>query len=117
MPTCLDLAGVKYPTQFKSRYLTPLAGISLVDAFRNKFYKGNETLFWEHEGSRAIRKGKWKLVAEPDQPWELYDLDKDRSEIQNLAIRYPEKVKSLKNEYVLWAKRVGVVEWTTIKNN
>lgn len=115
MPTCLDIAGISYPTQFKSRQLTPLAGISLLDALKGKAYSGNKTLFWEHEGSRAIRKGRWKLVAEIGEPWELYDLDVDRSEINNLAGKYPDKVKALETEYLKWAKKVGVVDWNTIK--
>lgn len=115
MPTCLDIAGVNYPAQFKNRQLTPLAGISLLDAFKGKSHIGNKTLFWEHEGSRAIRKGRWKLVAEIGEPWELYNLEADRSEINNLAARYPDKVKALETEYLAWAKKVGVVDWNTIK--
>ncbi|HEX8018877.1 arylsulfatase [Mucilaginibacter sp.] len=115
MPTCLDIAGISYPTQFKNRQLTPLAGISLLDAFKRKSYTGNKTLFWEHEGSRAIRKGQWKLVAEIGEPWELYDLEADRSEINNLAAKYPDKVKALEAEYLAWAEKVGVVDWNTIK--
>ncbi|MDB5146383.1 MAG: arylsulfatase [Mucilaginibacter sp.] len=115
MPTCLDIADISYPVQFKNRELTPLAGISLVNAFKGKPYTGNKTLFWEHEGSRAIRKGRWKLVAEIGEPWELYDLGADRSEINNLAAKYPDKVKTLEAEYLSWAKKVGVVDWNTIK--
>jgi arylsulfatase len=116
MPTCLELAGVTYPTQFKSRELTPLAGTSLLNALIGKPNAGNQTLFWEHEGSRAIRKGKWKLVAEPKQPWELYDLDADRSEMKDLAAKYPAKVVELEKEYQAWANKVGVVDWETIKD-
>ncbi|MEO3407716.1 arylsulfatase [Mucilaginibacter sp. CAU 1740] len=116
MPTCLELAGVNYPTQFKNRELTPLAGKSLLNAFKGKPNAGNQTLFWEHEGSRAIRKGKWKLVAEPKQPWELYDFDADRSEINDLATKYPAKVVELEKEYQAWANKVGVVDWETIKD-
>jgi len=115
MPTCLDIAGISYPTQYKNRQLTPLAGISLVDALKGNPYKGNETLFWEHEGSRAIRKGRWKLVAEIGEPWELYNLEADRSEINNLAAQYPDKVKTLETEYLEWAKKVGVDDWNSIK--
>jgi arylsulfatase A-like enzyme len=116
MPTCLDIAGINYLATFKNRQLTPLAGISLLNAFKDKPYAGNKTLFWEHEGSRAIRKGKWKLVAEPGQAWELYNLDADRSEINNLTAKYPDKVKELETEYLAWAKNVGVVDWNKIAN-
>ena len=115
MPTCLDLAGISYPRQFKSETLTPLEGKSLVNIFKNKPVQGHESLFWEHEGSRAIRKGDWKLVAEINQPWELYNLKADRSEVKNLTSQYPEKVQSLEKEFLIWARKVGVVDWETIR--
>jgi len=55
----------------------------------------HSTLFWEHEGSRAVREQDWKLVAELNAPWELYHLKSDRTETNNLAPKYPEKVKQL----------------------
>jgi arylsulfatase A-like enzyme len=115
LPTCLELAGVQYPTEFEGRKLTPFEGNSLVSVFKNQPLKQNKTLFWEHEGSRAIRKDDWKLVAEIDQPWELYNLKFDRSETNNLASEYPEKVKMLSTEFAQWAKKVGVVDWNLIK--
>ena len=92
-----------------------MEGISLVNILKNKPYKGHDAIFWEHEGSRAIRKGKWKLVAEIDKLWELYDLEADRSETNNLAAKYPDKVKDLETEYLQWAQKVGVVDWNKIK--
>ncbi|WP_183556778.1 arylsulfatase [Mucilaginibacter sp. SP1R1] len=115
MPTCLSLSGISYPAQFENKKLTPLEGLSLTNIFKNKPYKGHDAIFWEHEGSRAVRKGKWKLVAEIGDPWELYDLEADRSETNNLAAQYPDKVKGLEKEYLQWAAKVGVVDWNTIK--
>jgi arylsulfatase A-like enzyme len=115
MPTCLDLAKVNYPKEFNSKTLTPLEGKSLVHVFRNQSAPEHKALFWEHEGSRAIRKGDWKLVAEINQPWELYNLKSDRSETKNLAGQYPQKVKEMEEEYMEWAKKVGVVDWNTIR--
>jgi len=40
---------------------------------------------------RAIREGKWKLVAKEDQPWELYDMEADRTEMHDLAAEMPER--------------------------
>jgi len=111
LPTCLNLAGVNYPEQFKGRKLTPAQGVSLVNAFNGKLFKDHEALFWEHEGSRAIRKGQWKLVAENHATWELYNLTNDRSETDNLASKYPDKVKALETEYLAWAAKVGVKDW------
>ncbi len=115
MPTCLELAGVQYPKQFEGKELTPQEGNSLLNAFQEKPSEPHEALFWEHEGSRAVRKGDWKLVAELNQPWELYDLKTDRSETENLASNYPAKVKELENDFKNWAAKVGVVDWNLIK--
>lgn len=115
LPTCLSLAGVRYPTVFAGKPVKPLEGKSLLPLFENRPFSGHETLFWEHEGSRAVRKGAWKLVAEIDQPWELYNLEADRTETQNLASKWPKKVAELAAEHAGWAKKVGVVDWHTIK--
>lgn len=115
MPTLLSVAGVVYPESFGNEVLTPLAGTSLTGLFKNPKAIQNRTIFWEHEGSRAIRKADWKLVAEIGKPWELYDLKTDRSENHNLAGRHPAKVKELEKEYLEWAAKVGVVDWNTIK--
>ena len=78
--------------------------------FQKKKWKGHEALFFEHEGNRAIRSGNWKLVSEyPSNNWELYNLKKDRIEQNNLAIKYPDKVKELTQLYNDWADKSGVI--------
>jgi len=74
------------------------------------------TLFWEHEGNRAVRRGDWKLVTVHQGPWELYDLANDRTELTDLAASRPELVRELARElaslYDGWAARSGVKPWT-----
>ncbi|MCF0052599.1 arylsulfatase [Dyadobacter sp. LJ53] len=121
LPTCLEWAGLQYPRNLAGKELTALPGTSLkstLTADQNKNKRSgtvNRTLFWEHEGSRAIRSGRWKLVAEIHQPWELYDLQVDRTETNDLAGKLPAKVKELEKQYLEWAKGVGVVDWDLIK--
>lgn len=116
LPTCLAIAGVSYPAFLAGRKLKPTEGISLLPVLKNQPFAGHTALFWEHEGSRAVRKGKWKLVAENRKVWELYDLEADRAECNDLAGGYPEKVAELQLEYDKWAARVGVVDWNTINH-
>src|SRR5262249_13553304 len=89
MATCLDVAGAEYPKRFKDHDITPLEGKSLRPMFEGKTRPGHEAIFWEHEGNRAVRAGKWKLVEKHPGEWELYDLEKDRTELTNLAVKQP----------------------------
>jgi len=109
MATCLDVSGATYPAG-----KTPPEGKSLVPAFAGKPLE-RDHLAWEHEGNRAIRAGKWKLVARRGGPWELYDLDADRTELADLAARHPEKVKELSGKWDEWAKRTNVLPRPTPK--
>lgn len=62
-------------------------------------------LFFEHEGNRAVRLGKWKTVwTNYGQRWELYDIDADRSETDDMADQFPERVKEMDQLWHDWAK-------------
>ena len=68
------------------------------------------TLYWEHEGNRAVRRGKWKLVAKGQKgPWELYDMEMDRGELTDLSADHPSLVKKLAAAYENWAHRARVI--------
>jgi arylsulfatase len=110
MATCVDVAGAEYPSEYKGNKITPAEGKSLVPAFDNKPIQ-REAIYWEHEGNRAVRQGKWKIVSKHPDQWELYDIDADRTELTNLAQKYPEKVEQLKALYKSWAARCGVQPW------
>jgi arylsulfatase A-like enzyme len=110
MATCLDITGITYPT-YQNRQILPLEGKSLLPVFQGKQREGHATICWEHEGNSAIRQSKWKLVSAYPDWWELYDMEADRTEMHNLADRYPDKVKELTALYQAWAKRVGVENW------
>ena len=120
MPTCLEIAGVNYPDDFRGAEMKQLEGLSLVPALTNKKLD-REFLFWEHEGNRAIRMDNWKLVSrvktpmeftpEDENAWELYDLEKDPSETVNLAGKYPEKVKEMSARWEEEAIRIQAKPW------
>ena len=62
-------------------------------------------------GNRAVRTGQWKLVAVHKGEWELYDLDADRPETNNLAGQHRDRVKRMAAMYDAWAERAGVMPW------
>lgn len=95
VPTLLELAGVVKPEKWQGQPIPPAPGVSLKAVFGKDEALPRETLWWLHEGNRAIRQGDWKLVAAKGQPWELYDLSKDRTEQHDHAALMPEKVREL----------------------
>ena len=71
----------------------------------------HQPLYWQIAPgkNRAVRQDNWKLVSTSAQaPWELYNLEKDRVEMNNLAETYPEKVEEMAQMYENWAKKVGI---------
>ena len=108
--TCLDVAGVAYPSRFQNRHVLPLEGKSLLPVLEGRERDGHEVLCWNVHGSRAVRAGQWKLVAARGKPWELYDLESDRTETNNLASEQPDRVASLSTAYQAWAQRCGIVK-------
>ena len=110
MATCVDVARAQYPSEYNGNKIIPMEGRSLVPAFGNKPID-REAIYWEHEGNRAVRLGKWKLVSRHPEDWELYDLEADRTELNDLSEKYPEKLAGLKELYKSWAERCGVRPW------
>lgn len=114
MATCVDVAGAAYPKHRDGREIAPLEGKSLADIFRAGRRTPHAALYWEHEGHRAVRQGRWKLVALHGEPWQLYDLAADRGEAHDLAASDPGKVHELTVLYSAWAERSSVLPWSEI---
>ena len=107
MPTLLSAAGVdvanfqQKPTGFEGR------------SFLSEIKKGpaiaprTNPIFWAHAKGRAIRDGKWKLVADGKGDWELYDLEKDGTELNDLASKMPEKVSEMEKRFKKWQQRIS----------
>lgn len=114
--TCLDVAKATRPKMRNRKPIPEGQGISLVKALTGDSGAIHHSPFFiEHEGNRIARDGKWKLVSYFDKPWELYDLDSDRSEGENLASSHPEIVSRLDAAYRNWAHRSDVIDWKVAK--
>jgi arylsulfatase len=109
MATAVDLAGATYPKEVNGRKIHPMEGASLTPVLSGKPLKRAQPIFWEHEGNRAVRDGRWKLVAKENQAWELYDIAADRTEMHDLAAQRPDKVKELSAKWDAWAARANVL--------
>ena len=105
MATAVEAAGATYPAD-----KTPMAGKSLLPAFKQQTID-RDAMYWEHEGNRAVRMGAWKLVARHDEPWELYNVEEDRSELNNLINQHTERAEEMIAAYNRWAAANQVVPW------
>jgi len=103
VPTILELAGGKLPEAIAGKPVPKAPGVSIVPVFAKDDSIQRESIWWQHEGNRALRAGNWKIVASGKQAaWELYDLSTDRAESKNMAAKMPEKVMELAD---LWTKQ------------
>lgn len=109
MPTILEVAEVEYPSEFNGKPIHKFQGKSLLKNINGNVFD-REPIFFEHEANRAVIKGDWKLVsvgtrkAPYTNPWELYNLSVDRTEMNNLVDQEPEKAKELQVLWETWAK-------------
>jgi arylsulfatase len=113
--TVMDLAGARYPQEFRGRRITPLQGESFLPVLRGRPWTRTRPMFWEHEGNRAVRCENWKLVNRHPGAWELYDIREDRTEQNDLAGRYPDVVADLARAYDAWAAECGVEPWDEVR--
>jgi arylsulfatase len=106
MPTFLELAKGAYPAKRGSEKVLPCEGRSLVPILQGKRREEHEALYWQFGSYRAVRQGKWKVVSRGKGPWQLYDMEADRTELNDLAKAHPEKATKLGTLWDAWAARV-----------
>jgi arylsulfatase A-like enzyme len=106
LATFVDIAKADYPTKFRGQQITPLQGESFLSVLEGKEGLRKKPLFWQWKKGRAVRKGDWKLVSH-SKKWELYNIAKDRSELNDLSEKFPEITKELIQLYESWDKDVN----------
>jgi arylsulfatase len=108
--TCLDAANAEPISERDGKAVHPIEGVSLLPVLSGQ-PATERPIFWEHEGNRAVRLGRWKLVARHNQPWQLFDMVADRTELNNLAGHKPQLARALEATYQQWAQRALVRPW------
>jgi arylsulfatase A-like enzyme len=111
MATAVDLAGAKYPSQFQGNAILPMEGVSLRPAFEGKPLARKNPIYWEHEGNKAIRDGKWKVVQKWHGPWELYDMEADRTELHDVILEHADVAARLQAAWKVWEQRAYADPW------
>lgn len=110
MATCLDAAQAKAPRERLGRAVPQLEGESFLPLLQGRDWSRERPIFWEHEGNRAVRHGMWKLVSERGGPWELYNMENDRTELNDVADQEKARVKRMIRWYEDWAAHCEVRE-------
>ena len=108
-PTILALAGAEYPEQHGGKAILPAEGESFAPLLRGQRWARRRPILWEHQDCRAVRTGEWKLVSGAGEKWELYNLNEDRTELNDLAASDKARVAEMAKRYDEWAKRCGVL--------
>ena len=98
--TMVSITGAKLPTGLK------LDGVDLLPMLTRGAKLPERTLFWRYRKEKAVRKGSWKLLVQGGRS-KLYNLDNDLGEKKNLAVEYPDIVKSLEDELAAWEREVS----------
>ena len=109
--TIYDAAQAVYPKEYNGNPITALEGSSFLEVLNEGNWKRTDPIYWEHEGSRAMRDGEWKLVSEVGEGWELYNMSEDRTELNNLAENEKDRLLKMQNSYKEWMNRCGVEDW------
>jgi len=90
-------------------------GIDLMPVLRGDGESVGRTLFWRQRPGpvrkkvpsvRAVRHGKWKLHQPVGEDADLFDLENDIAEENDLANRHPEIVEDLLSRHEAWEERV-----------
>ena len=124
VPTIYEAAGITPPTVMDGVQQKPLEGVSLVYTFDNaNAPTRHSTQYFELVGNRAIYKDGWMASTIPlrlpwvtigfepnpdDFKWELYNINEDFSQANNLAEKNPNKLKELQDAFDVEAKKYNV---------
>ena len=115
LPTFVEATEATYPQRVGEHRIHPMEGVSLFPTFSGKALVRAAAIGFEHHGNLALRDGRWKIVSayRRDQPtrWELFDMQNDRTELNDLAAKHPERLQKMVAQWQAWADRVGVQPW------
>lgn len=110
LPTCLEVAGGRPLKEVNGSPAPSLEGRGLATVLRGGERPAPQQLFWEWAGNCAVREGRWKAVWDAQnksKQWQLFDIEADRTEMNDLAARQPDLVQRLAADYTRWAKALG----------
>ena len=102
MPTLLTLAGIEATPEDNA-----FDGIDLSAHWLTRQLLEPRTLFWGTDKAQAVRRGNWKLVKSQPAGSQLFRLDTDLAESQDLSPQHPERAATLQRALENWSKEVN----------
>lgn len=103
LPTCIDITGAKFPEMINGQAALKPVGTSLLPLINKELAEVHDTLYWEHQGGKAIRTNEWKMSAQANRKWELFKIKIDHTEMDDLSAKFPEIVDELDATWNRWA--------------
>lgn len=104
LPTFLEVGQATYPKKIGGRVIAPLQGKSLRPILKEMKRKPHDSLYFHYATDRALRSGDWKIASAKLGKWELYNLAEDRTELNDLAAKHSERVKTMAAQWFEIAK-------------
>ena len=101
--TFMNITGATYPEEIDGNKTKPPVGRSLLPIFQGQEREPHKEIYWRFNRANAIRQGDLKAIR-AGKSWELYDLNADPTEMNNLAKTHPEKTRELASMWERWNK-------------
>jgi arylsulfatase len=120
-PTILEIADVRHPgNEYQGRPIEPMTGQSFLPILRGESSAARDRVTgMELFGKRVIRRGEWKLVHMPapygNDDWQLFNIDEDPGESNDVSLDHPETVAALKAMWEEYSKANNVIipDWVS----
>jgi arylsulfatase len=106
LPTVVEVCGAEVPATWPGRQPEPLVGISLKPLLAGSEIKERPPIHFMFSKDRALRDGDWKLVSYKSEPWELYNIAKDRTELNDVSAEHPDIVERMAAQWTDTARDV-----------
>ena len=124
-PTVLEAAGIPEPRNVNGVEQKPIEGVSMLYTFDDETAESRRTVqYFEMFGNRGIYKDGWMASARHGRlpwetaastpnfsadVWELYNIDNDFTQADNLAVQEPEKLRELQDAFLVEADKYDVL--------
>lgn len=106
LPTLAEVCGAPLPSDWPNRQLRAISGVSLAKVLRGEPLGPRPPIHLLFGDDRGLRDGEWKVVSFRSQPWELYRMDRDRTELDDLAQKDPERLKRMADTWTQMARDI-----------